>query len=200
MSYIDILSDYVKLLIVQYRNQLKAQATVKLFTNSSVCDGLPLQLQTCFNLDTAFGNQLTIIGKIVGVPRNVIGLNLNYNYFNFTDYSGQPASNGFTDYASQPDTSGIFLLDYNDSFVYTMTDTDMRVVIKLAILQNSKALTFKNIKEGLWEYFKGDINVTTSSMALAYTAKTSYTIAMTVAQFLNLLPHPMCISVGVSYV
>ena len=200
MSYIDILSDYAKLLIVQYRNQLKAQATVKLFTNSSVCDGLPLQLQTCFNLDTAFGNQLTIIGKIVGVPRNVIGLNLNYNYFNFTDYSGQPASNGFTDYASQPDTSGIFLLDYNDSFVYTMTDTDMRVVIKLAILQNSKALTFKNIKEGLWEYFKGDINVTTSSMALAYTAKTSYTIAMTVAQFLNLLPHPMCISVGVSYV
>jgi hypothetical protein len=81
-----------------------------------------------------------------------------------------------------------------------MTDTDMRVVIKLAILQNSKALTFKNIKEGLWEYFKGDINVTSSAMALAYTAKTSYTIAMTVASFLNLLPHPICISTTVTYV
>jgi hypothetical protein len=200
MSYTDILTDYSKLLIVQYRNKTKAIATVKLFANSSVCDGLPLQLLNCFNLDTAFGEQLTIIGKIVGVPRNVIGLNLNYNYFNFTDYSGTPASNGFTDYGSQPDTSDLLLLDYNDSFVYTMTDTDMRVVIKLAILQNSKALTFKNIKEGLWEYFKGDINVTSSAMALAYTAKTSYTIAMTVASFLNLLPHPICISTTVTYV
>ena len=200
MGYQDVLDKYSSLLIVQYRNKTKAIATVKLFANSSVCDGLPLQLLNCFNLDTAFGEQLTIIGKIVGVPRNVIGLNLNYNYFNFTNYSGTPASNGFTQYSAQPDTSGLLLLDYNDSFVYTMTDTDMRVVIKLAILQNSKALTFKNIKEGLWEYFKGDINVTTSAMAIAYTAKTSYTIAMTVAEFLNLLPHPICITTSVSYV
>ena len=162
MSYLDILDQYAGYLIVQYHNKTKAIKTVKLFVNSSVCDGLPLELQNCFDLSTAVGAQLTLIGKIVGVPRNVIGLNLGYNFFNFTDYNGTPASNGFTDYASQPDLSGINLLDYNDNFVYVMNDSDMRTVIKLAILQNSKALTFKNIKEGLWEYFHGDIDVTSN--------------------------------------
>jgi len=157
--FTDILDQYAGLLIVQYKNKTKAIETVRLFANSSVCDGLPLALQTCFNLDTAFGNQLTIIGKIVGVPRNVKGLNLNYNFFNFTDYNGSPASNGFMDYANAPDTSALRLLDYNDSFSYTMTDADMRTVIYLAIIGNSSALTFKDIKTKLWNYFQGGIDI-----------------------------------------
>jgi hypothetical protein len=159
MSYIDILNQYAGLLIAQYKVKPKAQATVKLLVNSNVCEGLPLELQNCFDLSTAYGNKLTILGKIVGVPRNVIGLDLGHSFFSFTDYIGVPASVGFGDYANTPPDSNL-LLDYNDSFIYTMTDFELRTAIQLAIIYNTGALTFKNIKNKLYNFFHGDIDIT----------------------------------------
>ena len=239
MSYLDILNQYAGFLIVQYHNKTKAIQTVKLFSNSSVCDGLPLALRDCFKLDSAFGNQLTILGKIVGVPRNVLGLDLGHSFFNFTDYSGSPASVGFQDYTTvQPDS--YYFLDYNDSFSYVMTDFELLTVIKLAIIQNSGALTYKNIKNKLWGFFAGNIDIVPATdnsgnyfnftdydgspasngfqdyasqpdisgilffdygyyqlMTINYRVKQIYQTAITVAEFLQIVPHPMTVSYNV---
>ena len=240
MSYQDILDQYAGLLIVQYKTKDKAKATVRLLVNSSVCDGLPLSLQNCFNLDTAFGNQLTILGKVLGVPRDVIGLDLSHQYFTFTNYIGSPASVGFWDYSNTPPDT-YHLLDYNYSFSYTMTDFEMAVVLKLAIIQNSGPLTYKNIKNKLWNYFGGQIDIVPTYatgtyftmtnyvgspasngfqdyisqpdvsgitlfdysdyeiMTIDYRVKSIYTTAVTVAQFLSILPHPMAVTTNIVY-
>lgn len=155
MSYLDILEKYRKLLITQYRNKPKAQQTMELLTNSSVCDGLPLALKDAFNLDTAYGEQLTILGKIVGIPRNILGLDLSHIFFTATRYSGTPACVGFTRYNSGPSSS--LILRYHTDASYTLSDTELLTLIKLKIIANTRWLSYKNVEDGLNNYFGGDI-------------------------------------------
>ncbi len=158
-TWLDILEQYKKLLITQYRIKPKARATIGVLTDCSVCEGIPLQLKTAFILDTVYGNQLTVLGKIVGIPRNIIGLDLEHSFFSFTRYFGSPASVGFGRYSFQPDAD--IFLRYNEEASYTMTDFELKAVIKLRILYNTRFATFKAIKEGLWNYFQGDIDIVT---------------------------------------
>jgi len=153
-----LLQYYADLLILQYRNKPRAIDTIKNLVDNALCDGLPQELQTAFNLDTAVGDQLTIIGKIVGVPRNVIGLDLEHTFFSFTDYDGEPASIGFGSYDDDPYGSDLFL-SYFDTATYTLTDAEMRVLIKLAIVNNTVWTSLTNLKNALWGFFAGLINV-----------------------------------------
>lgn len=71
MSNLTELEDYYKnLLIIQYHDKAKAQAVVSNWVDCMVADGLLLDLPEAFNVDTAIGAQLDLIGKIVGLPRN----------------------------------------------------------------------------------------------------------------------------------
>jgi hypothetical protein len=82
-----LLEYYSDLLIAQYRNASKMVATTQLLVGQSLCGGLPQELQTCFDLDTAVGAQLNILGAIVGVPRNIYGLDLVHTFFNYASYA-----------------------------------------------------------------------------------------------------------------
>lgn len=158
----DLLQYYKNLVIVQYRVQPRALSTVEVLANCATCDGLPDELRVCFDLDTAVGAQLTILGKIVGVPRNVIGLDLEHTFFSFTDYDGEPASIGFGDYTDDPYGNDLFL-NYFDTASYTLTDAEMRVLISLAIIYNNIWTSLKDIKDALWSDFAGAINVDEST-------------------------------------
>lgn len=149
---------YSDLLITQYRTKPKAVATIKEMTTLPNADGILDQARTCFDLDTAAGVQLDILGKIVGVSREVYGLDLEHSFFSFTRYDGEPESVGFGRYADNP-YSGDLLLRYNNWAVYTLTDFELRTLIKLRIIFNSAFSSFKNIKEALYAAFIGDIDV-----------------------------------------
>lgn len=154
----NLLEYYKDLLILQYRNKDRARATIGTLVDNALCDGLPEQLQTAFDLETAIGDQLTIIGKIVGVPRNVIGLDLEHTFFSFTEYVGEPASIGFGSYDDDPYGNDLFL-SYFDTATYTLTDEEMRVLIKLAIVNNTVWTSLTDMKNALWGWFEGLINV-----------------------------------------
>lgn len=113
--------------------------------------------QDCFDLDTAYGVQLTVLGKIVGVPRNVYGLDLAHTYFNFTRALTSIASNGFGRANEQPD-SLLFYRAHNYA-IYTMTDFEMRTAIYLKIIFNNKYSSFKDLKEAIYAKFGNDINI-----------------------------------------
>lgn len=154
----DLLQYYKNLSILQYRTGPKALGTIEVLANCATCDGLPEELRYAFNLDTAVGAQLDILGRIVGVPRNLIGLDLEHSFFSFTDYVGEPASIGFGDYTDDPYGNDLFL-SYFDTATYTLTDAEMRVLIRLAIIYNNKWTSLKDVKEALWEAFMGEINI-----------------------------------------
>lgn len=60
---------YANLLIIQYHNKAKAQATIKLMARFLWANMLFLQIRDAFDWKTAVGKQLEIIGEWVGVNR-----------------------------------------------------------------------------------------------------------------------------------
>ena len=71
MSFLTDIEDYYKdLLILQYNNKPNAQATIKLLTDCGSGDGILDAIQNGFDFDTAVGNQLDILGNIIGAPRS----------------------------------------------------------------------------------------------------------------------------------
>lgn len=69
MTTQELIDYYASLLIVQYLSKPKAYATVQAQVTPIIMDQLPLQVQAAFDIDTAVGQQLDILGKYVGVVR-----------------------------------------------------------------------------------------------------------------------------------
>lgn len=187
----NLLEYYSDLLIAQYRTQPNMIATTQLLVAQSLCDGLPQQLQTCFALETAVGAQLNILGDIVGVPRNIFGLDLTHTFFAYTNYVGSPAAIGFGSYTNTPYSQSLFR-SYFDSATYTLTDFEMRTLIQIKILFNNIFSSTKNIVDGLWMIF-GDnvIFKDNKNMTVDYYVVNPYQNIFLAAQYLNILPRPM---------
>jgi hypothetical protein len=199
MNLNDALTYYSNLLILQYRGKPKATATVKLLANQALCDNLPILEQNCWNLNSAAGVQLDILGKIVGVPRKIYGLDMVHTFFSFADYSGGSGV-GMGDYTVDPYPSDLFR-QYNLDAIYSLSDFEMIVLIKLKIICNCMRTSTKDLTEALYAAFGEDITLTDNKdSTLTYTAKELYTSALTAAQFLKILPKPMGVVVSVSYV
>ncbi len=66
----EILIYYSDLLILQYKGKPKATATVQAIVDTVTSGQLPIAIQNAYNLDTAVGAQLDIIGKYAGVSRD----------------------------------------------------------------------------------------------------------------------------------
>lgn len=72
MTYEEQLQYYADLLIIQYRSQPRAQATIQALARESLIDNLPLTLQDCFNLDSAVGAQLDVLATFANVQRQIL--------------------------------------------------------------------------------------------------------------------------------
>lgn len=190
-----LLEYYSDLLIVQYQDAPNMVDTTQLLVNQSLCDGLPQELQTCFNLDTAIGDQLTIIGEIVGVPRNIFGLDLSNTFFSYGSYqSGTISAIGFGSYVNSPYSSSLFR-SYFDSATYTLTDGQMLQLIYLKILFNNTYSSTQNIISGLWDLFGNAVQfVDNQNMTVTYNVTSPYHTVFTVAQYLGILLRPMGVS------
>lgn len=67
----ELIDYYADLLIIQYKEKPKAYATIQAQVTPIVMEQLPLAVQNAFDLETAIGVQLDVIGKYVGVRRSV---------------------------------------------------------------------------------------------------------------------------------
>lgn len=65
---------YSDLLILQYLNLTNATAMIRALVEPVIMDQLPIAVQDAFEIGTAAGDQLDVIGKYVGVSRNGYGL------------------------------------------------------------------------------------------------------------------------------
>ena len=200
MTNADLLTYYQNRLIVQYKNLPKAQQTIACLSNRATCDGLFLSLANCFNLNTATGNQLTILGKIVGVPRNIYGLDLVHTFFNFTNYSGVPASNGFNNWTTVTDAD--LIANWQSNAIYTTTDFEMLTLIRLRIMYNNYYPSLGKIKNALYSTFNGSIDVVDNlNTTITYNFKQPYYNVSAVCNFLgNILPKPMGVGITINNV
>lgn len=196
------LAYYSDLLIVQYRTKTKAVKTVQLIVNQNLIDDFVLTEAGCFDLDTAVGAQLDILGRIVGVPRNVLGLDLSHTFFNFTTYPTNAASNGFGRYAVPEGENPPLFWSYRTSSkaIYTLVDAELLLLIKLKIIYNTSYSSLKNIVDLLWDFFGDQITVVDNKdMTITYYVKPSYSNALIAAAYLGYLPKPMGVDADIVY-
>lgn len=197
MSLEDIYLDYEKTLIVQYRTKDNAKKTVRLLVNQSLCDGLPLELKRAFDLDTAQGAQLDILGRIVGVNRNVYGLELFRTFFEMAFYEDLTPTVGFGRYNDTPYSTDLFLR-YNSNASYSMTDFEMSSVIKMKIIQNNSWSSTKDLVDALYLAFGTDITLTDNKdMTLEYDSVLLYKNVVLICEYLDFLPRPMGVGINV---
>lgn len=189
---------YQKLLITQYRIKPKAQKTIALMVNQALCDGLPFTLARCFDLDTAVGAQLDILGRIVGVPRYVYGLDLQHTFFSFVRYNDTTSRPGFGRYLNNPYPDSLWLR-YIQNSTLQMTDFEMEACIQIKIIQNNSYTSLKNISEALWVVFGQHITVTdNANMTILYHADNTYRPILEIADYLGILPKPMGVGLTIT--
>ena len=126
--------NYRKLLIVQYADKPKAIAHINNIIGSleDVYD-LANLFEEAFDVDTAVGKQLDILGKIVGIERKV-PFAVPKNYFGFDDNvsTAYPMGNKFKSVVAYP-------LKNKFEIAYTtgeLNDNDFRFFIKAKIIKN----------------------------------------------------------------
>lgn len=138
------MSDYivgnVSNLIIQYGQKSNAVATVTAYSEEFelIYDNANI-LQMAYDLDFAVGKQLDIIGKIVGISRNV-PFSIPKNYFGFSGHlNAYPFGSKFNSVVAYP-FRGKFEILYSDG---KLNDNDYRFFIKAKIIKNY--VTSKNI-------------------------------------------------------
>lgn len=202
-----VLAYYSGLLIVQYQTKEKAKQTVELLANQGYVGGFVSEESACFDLETAEGAQLDVLGRIVGVPRNIYELDLSSLYMNLENYVDTPdpdftiGMGRYTDSPYDPDGFLFFRYNFSNANTYTLLDFEMRILIKLKIILNNSYSSFKQIKELIFQYFEGVIDVVDNQdMTLTYNVNSSFTKVAEAAVSLKLLPKPMGVGLIVNYV
>lgn len=114
----EFVNEYLKLLILQYRDLPRAsgEMTVALEAFSKNYDFLNSFL-TKFDLDNASGHQLDLIGKLIGLPREV-PFAISKKFFGFSDNENAA---GFADVFD----TGVASLPFRDLFIIPYDDLQL---------------------------------------------------------------------------
>ena len=196
-----IIDYYGNLLIVQYHDKPKAQATIAAVVEAMLANGVFFDVLNGYNIDTAVGVQLDVLAKYIGVDRFYTRQILD-GYFSFSSYDETPYDYehgiGFSTYADYDTKDGKWL-SYQDviNTQLTLSDDDFRTILKLKIIQNNSNHSRKSIDDSMFAFF-GNTVVPSSdgNMMMTYTVLGELTSIVAVAIQKQVLPVP--IGVGLS--
>lgn len=195
----DIVAYYVAKMAIQYRGQPNASAMMALLMKQAVADFFYYQLSTCFNLDVAVGPQLDIIGKYVGVPRN-IGPATVGTFFGFENASATGNIHGFARAAGGVNLGVSWIrANYGSGPTTDVSDATYLQVIKLQIILNHNDGTLASIEDYLDTFFRGLVNlVDNKDMTLTYNVSSDVPISPTLLA--AYLPKPMGVAITVNII
>lgn len=190
----DVKKYYADLLILQYRNKPHARETIKIGVDIYTGDGLILQLADTLNIDTAVGVQLDIIGKILGCPRNVPGVNNQTKYFTF---HVDEDSLGFSTIGNP--SYGVLKTRSNSILAtYTLNDEEYRQLLKFKAFLNVWRGDIGSMDRALYEVFGDNVNLKNNQdMTIEYEV-TEMTTTIEAAQALGYFRAPIGVSATVS--
>jgi hypothetical protein len=188
---------YADLSIIQYANKPKARAFMENLLGALICYDLAVSVRDGFNLETAVGAQLDIIAKYVGVSRVITGTSFSRSYFGFAEYGDTTpfVFYGFTKYGDAPEDVQYRNYKESSQSIYSLNDTELRIIIKLAILRNNSNASVKDIDTlldalfGSEVYYIDRMNMT----VVSYMLSTAYQRIFNIAKSSGLLPNPAAV-------
>lgn len=129
------IQSYIDLLILQYRNLPKAEQTIEaLASKYEELYNVMNDFETAFDIDTAEGVQLDILGKIIGISR-IVPFAVPKNYFGFNDNTttAYPMDDKFLNVVTYP-FKNKFEIPYSTG---ELNDYQYRLFIKVKIIKNN---------------------------------------------------------------
>lgn len=183
---------YADLLIIQYRNKPNARATIKLGVDLYLADGLIFDFNNVLDIDTAEGAQLDLIGKILGVSRNIDGFTFNVDFFSF-----QKAAPCYG-YSDKNELSQGYWKRYKNSVgsSYSLYDDDYRVLLKFKALYNVRYGSWACMDLLYYRAFGNEITlVNNKDTTISYQVSPNISLGLRVAQFLGYIEPPLGIGI-----
>lgn len=171
MTTQDLVDYYKGLLILQYSSQPNALATVDAVIGEVIQNQIISQVRDGFDVNTAIGAQLNILGTYVGVSRIAYGL-VTGQYWSLPSY-GDTLPGAFNGWASYTDPGPLTIrwLQYNDlnSLSYELTDNQMRRLIQLKAALGSCDMGLGDIDEIIYRFFSTYVDVVDNgNMSITY--------------------------------
>lgn len=204
MTNAELIQYYLNLLIIQYRSKEKASATIEALLESEIIFELISSVSGGYNIESAVGDQLDIIGKYVGVSRTITGTVFDRSYFHLIEYSETPpiaGKEGFAEYGDPaPDAQFRSYIEDNQS-LYALTDAEYRIIIKLKIVQNSSNYSTKETDDLITDLFGTSVIFTDrQDMTISYIFPENQQRLVQIAQSQNLIPRAMAVGASVSFI
>jgi hypothetical protein len=191
---------YVDLLLYQYINQTKARATIATLVEAALCDLLPKTIEQSFDLETAVGAQLDIIGEYIGLVR-AIDTTIDRGIFTFQDdQNPAPVLYGFTDYEDPALNVEVLFKQYIDTtnVINVLNDDEYRILLKLKSITNRSNHSLYDINQIVFGLFGTDILVYDQlDMTLSYFVKSNISRIIKIAAEQKLLPKPMGVGINI---
>ncbi len=187
-----LIQDYAKSILMQYVSKPKAYAHIEAYVTALMIYDLAIAVRDGYDPATVTGVQCDIIGKYLGLLREIKGFALQNSGFGLLDYTQTPPIEGvsaFLDYAAEP--SGHFL-DYADGdTTYILTDAEFHIVIAMAIQRQHGNGSMENIHNTLYPVFGNDYLVVETQMGLHYFIQAVHQRMAGLLDALGFFPRPM---------
>lgn len=182
---------YQGLLLAQWQDKDRAVATIGALANAAYCDNIFRVIQDAFNIETAVGPQLDVIGKYLDFSRRVLA-QATQDFMTMADYDAPVECTGFTLYGGGANELSVFLRYTSLSENFSdLSDEDYRVLLKLKLILNLSPHTLSAIAELLYEYFGLDlVCYDNRDMTLSYAVKGAAKKIGWLALQQNMLPRP----------
>ena len=196
---------FTNLLILQYRNKPRAKATVEALTENAFSNTIgkifPIEVQNSYNLDTATGKQLDILGKYLGKDRVLaFAIDNTFKYATY-DLSSNP-NTGYGEYAQDLNTYPYAEYRYSQYSYQEIKDDSYRKILKMIAQLRGSFLSLENIDKALQDAFSGNIYVVEKPKELEYHVAQDFFPLLTDQDKLDVafkkyFPRPMGCSISV---
>lgn len=184
---------YSGLLLNQYQKP-KAIATIKTLADASFMDNVVNQIDNSFDLDTAVGVQLDILGEYIGQSRRV-PVEIPRPYFEYDDYEVPlPNPVGFTSYLDPNLNADSVFYKYifANQDTQILDDDEYRSLLLLKAALNTSDLTTAAVFEIVDTFFQDEVSVFDNmNMSLTYYINPNAGRLVELALDVGLLPKPM---------
>lgn len=199
MDIEELIQYYTDLLIIQYNDRPKARATISLMVEEMLANGVITDIRDAFNIDTAVGEQLDILGKYIGLSRTYSEEVYDSVFFGFSDYTEvEPADvEGFTDASDFLTKDGEFL-EASDAVAVEnlLNDDSYRILLKLKIKKNYSNASNKFIDDSIFETFGSELRaIETYNMMMVFFIDPNYSKIIQVAFQKGVIPIPMAVGI-----
>ena len=194
---------YVNLLIIQYHDKPNARALIYAIIRSLVIYDIMIQVREGFNIETAIGTQLDMLAKYIGVERVVTGVVFDRLYFGFADYTETtPFVFGrYADYTTINIDEQFRNYAEERKSLYILIDPELRLLIKMKIIQNNGNGSNKEIDDLMIDFFNNEILFFERyPMLETFIFQKNKQRLAVIARYENVLPRPAGVGLTFSFV